>query len=150
MQQFNTYVLVLQAEKMTQITWSPDGTLLVSGSQDGSIAIWDVESGELVRTLNGHTKTVTTLAWSPDGTLLASGSQDGCIRIWDVTKGETLMVIVGQKKIQFVSWSPDGTRLCSLTAEKKLQVWRREPVDLSALPLAFESSGSFETRRSKN
>ena len=149
MQQINAYGLVLQAEKMTQIIWSPDSTLLASGSQDGSIAIWDVGSGELVRTLDGHTKTVTTLAWSPDGTLLASGSQDGCIRIWDVTKGETLTVIVGQKEIQLVSWSPDGKRLCSLT-EEKLQVWKSELIEPSTLSPAFRSSKSFETRHSKN
>jgi COMPASS component SWD3 len=65
------------------VAFSPDGRLLASGSED-TVKLWDVETGQEVRTLRGHTDWVRSVAFSPDGRLLASGSQDGTVKLWDV------------------------------------------------------------------
>jgi parallel beta-helix repeat protein len=66
------------------LAFSPDGKILASGSWDNTIKLWDVATGTLLRTLQGHTSSVYSVAFSPDGKILASGSLDGTILLWDV------------------------------------------------------------------
>jgi WD40 repeat protein len=68
---------------VASVAFSPEGARLVSGSVDKTVKVWDVELGQEVLTLRGHTGLVTRVVLSPDGTLLASACLDGIIRIWD-------------------------------------------------------------------
>src|SRR5205814_2156896 len=63
--------------------FSPDGSRLVSGSQDQTVKVWDVASAQELRTLKGHTTIVRSVAFSRDGYRLASASMDKTIKIWD-------------------------------------------------------------------
>jgi WD40 repeat protein len=70
--------------------WSPNGLQLASSSADGTIKLWNVQTGECLQTLQGHCHVVWSVAWSPDGQTLASSSSDETIRVWDVVTGECL------------------------------------------------------------
>ena len=70
-------------ESVRSISFSPDGKLLASASEDESVRIWNLETGA-AQMLKGHALWVTSVAFSPDGKLVASGSGDETIRFWDV------------------------------------------------------------------
>lgn len=72
---------------------SPDGRRVLSASADQTLKLWDVETGEELRTLSGHTATVEGCAFSPGGALAASAGADGTLRIWDSASGATRIVI---------------------------------------------------------
>ncbi len=65
------------------LVFAPDSTLLVTGLRNGRIELWDVESGDKLTTLDGHSEPVGTLVFSPDRKTLVSTGQDGTILVWD-------------------------------------------------------------------
>jgi WD40 repeat protein len=98
---------------------SPDGKHLATGGIDGTVRVWDVETGKLARALIGHQYYVYGLCWSPDGNTLASaGSFDATIRLWDTRSGHPLRVIKGLPSyVVQVTWSPDGKSLLAAGGE---------------------------------
>ncbi len=64
---------------------TPDGRHFISGGQDGSVRLWELETGTCLHTFTGHTSGVASLAVTPDGRYLISGSGDKTIRVWDLT-----------------------------------------------------------------
>nr|MDJ0899043.1 neuraminidase-like domain-containing protein [Xenococcus sp. MO_188.B8] len=77
------------------VSFSPDGTILASGSTDRTIKLWNVETGQEIRTLQGHTDDVRSVSFSPDGTILASGSTDRTIKLWNVETGQEIRTLQG-------------------------------------------------------
>ncbi|KAI9675427.1 MAG: hypothetical protein M1817_001331 [Caeruleum heppii] len=74
----------------------PWGKILVSGGCDRDVRVWNMETGEAVHTLRGHTSTVRCLKMSSDG-LAISGSRDTTLRIWDIRAGICRQVLVGHQ-----------------------------------------------------
>ncbi len=65
------------------LVFSPDGAILVNGTNNGTIQVWDVATGDKIAALDGHTQKVETLKFSPDAETLASTAMDGTIFLWD-------------------------------------------------------------------
>ena len=85
-------LLTGHTDSVTSIAFSSDGSMLVSGSWDETVRLWDAVTGEEKATLKGHAGPtgagVYSVAFSPDGSTLASGSQDATVRLWDAVMGE--------------------------------------------------------------
>jgi WD40 repeat protein len=108
------FVQLGHAAPVRAVAYTPEGTVAVSGSEDKTLKIWDVQTGKLIRTLSGHRHFVTCLDVSPDGRLIASGSYDDTVRLWDLHTGEELAVFSGHEgAISGIAFSPDGRFLAS-------------------------------------
>jgi WD40 repeat protein len=108
------------------VAFSPDGRTLASGSQDGTIILWNVASGANVQTLDGRTSSVWSVAFSPDGRTLASGSQDNTVILWDPASGDMLHISAGQPAsggVTSAAFSPDGHTLASGSADHTVTLW---------------------------
>lgn len=115
--------------------FSPDGETLISGSQDGSIKVWDVESGQLLRSMRpaGHVGLIRDVAFSPDEETVAAAyfdrtDQDNSVRLWRVSNGKLLRRINVEKydgyETRTVDFSPDGKTLVTAYEKGAYQIRR--------------------------
>ena len=119
-----TLHLVWQAHRhnVWALAFSPDERTLASGSGDGSLKLWDVESGALLWS-DWRTQTIVCLAFSPEGDLLASGGDDATLRLWDPKLGVPLQELPHPGSVASLAWSPDGRRLASGDVAGTIRLW---------------------------
>ncbi|KAL5641699.1 hypothetical protein ACGC1H_001989 [Rhizoctonia solani] len=113
-------------QTVNSVQFSPNGTRVVSGSDDNTIRVWDVERGTtIVGPLEGHTNWVYSTAFSPDESQLVSCSRDGTLRLWDAREGR----MIGNpyeghtNSVYSVAFSPRGTYVVSGGTDKTVRLW---------------------------
>jgi hypothetical protein len=113
------------------MSYSPDGTRIVSGGKDKTVRIWNADTGAEVFTLRGHGDSplladfspVSSVAFSPDGKLVASGSYDYTVKIWKVETGTEVMTMDKHSSlVSDVTFSPDGKRFASASSDGTIRV----------------------------
>ena len=106
------------------VAFSPDSKILASGSEDGNLYLWDVETGRKLKTLTEATENIFSVAFSSDGKTLASGNAGNTIRLWDIATGEKLKTLTGHTNWVFsVAFSPDGQTLASGSWDHTIRLW---------------------------
>jgi WD40 repeat protein/tRNA A-37 threonylcarbamoyl transferase component Bud32 len=110
------------------VVFSPDGKTIASGTEDGTIRLWNTAAGSLVRPLRDHHNldAVTSLAFSPDGKTIASTSLGGeqVITLWDAATGYLLRTIKGHSGGVFdITFSPDSAQLASAGSDLTVWIW---------------------------
>lgn len=114
-----------------QVALSPDGTKLVTASDDNTLKVWNGESFELLFTLEGHTDYVRAAAFSPDGKIIASAGDDTSVRLWDAQTGALVRVLEGHDDwVRAVAFSPDGRYLASAGDGSRVNIWDPATGDL--------------------
>ena len=120
------HVFTGHTRDVNAIAVSPNGSLVVSASDDHTIQFWSTATGAAIgEPLQGHTNWVMATAFSPDGTCIVSGSQDNTVRLWStksfVAIGEALSG--HENDVTSVAFSLDGTRVASGSRDKTIRLW---------------------------
>jgi platelet-activating factor acetylhydrolase IB subunit alpha len=112
-------------ESVTCAVFHPVFSILVTASEDGSIRLWDYESGVFERTLKGHTATVNYIAIEPNtGQVLASASADLTIKLWDFQTFECVRTLNGHDhNVSCVEFLPAGDFLVSSSRDCSVKLW---------------------------
>ena len=116
------------------LDWSPDGSMICSSgirvyqSRDPEVLVWDTETGDVIRQLEGIDVAVKCVAWSPTGDRIATGSQDGSIAVWDAETGELMLRDQNGTRVDSLTWGPSGRVLVSGSADGVVRVLRAPSV----------------------
>ncbi len=109
------------------MSFSSDGTKLVTASADGEVRIWSVPGWKLLETLSGHKGPVRWAEFSPNGRLVVSGGEDDTVRIWSADDGKLIQTLSeSHDPIDTVSFSPNGEFVAATTSRYVL-IWKKTP-----------------------
>ncbi|CAN6609157.1 F-box protein Met30p [Trichomonascus vanleenenianus] len=100
-----------------------DDQYVIAGTCTGKVKVWDVETGELLRVLEGHVRAVNALKF--DSTKLVTASSDHTVRIWNYRTGECISTFQSHED-QVLSIDFDGTLIASGGADNNIKVWNFE------------------------
>lgn len=126
------HIIEAHSALINSLDIGPQGLLLVSGSDDKTIKLWNVKTGQLLHRFTGHQGEVGTVAISPDGRRLISGSSDRTIMAWNMEQKslcETFYSHAGspyshsQGGINTVAFSPDGKIISSGGGDRTIKIW---------------------------
>jgi WD40 repeat protein len=126
------HIIEAHSALINSLDIGPQGLLLVSGSDDKTIKLWNVQTGQLLHRFTGHQGEVGTVAISPDGRRLVSGSSDRTIMAWNMEQKslcETFYSHAGspyshnQGGINTVAFSPDGKIISSGGGDRTIKIW---------------------------
>jgi len=129
------FTLEGHTDNVACVAYSPDGTMLATGSTDKTVRLWDVTTGKLKSTLQGYAKKVTCLAFSLDAKVLATGSEDGSILLWDMQKLQrpTANIKGHADSVLSIGFTPDGKSLVTGSADATVKLWDPETLRVEAV-----------------
>jgi WD40 repeat protein len=109
------------------VAFSPDAKMLASGGADKFVKVFQIPTGKLVKSFEGHTHHVLDVGWKADGKLIASASADNSIKVWDFDKGEQIRTINGHSaqitRLVFVGTTP---QIVTCSGDESVRMWNVE------------------------
>jgi len=147
-----TAVLSGHTSDVRSLAFSPDGISLVSGGDDMTIKLWDVQTGGVIKTFHGHTGWVYSVSISADCTTIASGSSDNTLHLWDIRTEECHYVIEQQSEVVLVRFSPIDPQYLISRSGSDIWHWninthKTNPISIDhqtnhAIDIAFSPDGT--------
>ncbi len=107
---------------LSEVTFSPDGTKIVTGDWDGIVSLWDIATGAELATFT-NTDYVTSVAFSPNGKLLSTATRDGKATLWEIDTGLKRWTISHKDLVSSVVFSPDGLLLATGSWDSTVNFW---------------------------
>ncbi|NTU49877.1 MAG: CHAT domain-containing protein, partial [Desulfobulbaceae bacterium] len=116
--------LSMHSERVTGVSFSPDGKILATSSLDKSVILWDITTRRPLGEPFKAPSALRRVAFSPTGKMLAASSQDGTVILWDIGETSSSRILVGHSaSANDVAFSPDGTILASSSRDKTIILW---------------------------
>ena len=120
-------VLKGHTNSTASVAITADGKLIVSGSFDKTIRVWETESGKCLSVLKDKANPVLSVAITADGKLIVSGSLDKTVRVWETESGKCLSVLKGHTDSPYgVGITADGKLIVSGSNDNTVRVWETE------------------------
>ena len=120
------YTLMGHSHIVNSLAMSADAKFLISGSQDQTIRVWNLATGELIHILKGHQDSVNAVVLSPNEQIIASASADKTIKLWHLQSGELLGTFTGHTNaVTTLSFTNSGEMLVSGSLDKTIKIWQR-------------------------
>ncbi|MEH2050257.1 MAG: hypothetical protein V7K70_11120, partial [Nostoc sp.] len=112
------------SDRVTVVALTHDGKQVISGSDDKTLKLWNLETGENERTFHGHGDTVNAVALTPNGKQMISGSNDNTLKLWNLKTGECERTFQGHSSwVRAVAFTSDDKQVISASGDGTLKLW---------------------------
>ena len=120
------YLASLGEEAISAVALSPDGATLATGNFSRQVCLWDIASGALLLTLEGHEQGISSLAFSRDGARLCSSSDEPSARLWDLRTKTSRQLLAQRAILASIASSPDGAFWAATGTHGDVYLWDQE------------------------
>jgi WD40 repeat protein len=109
---------------VTSVAFNPKGQMIVSGSRDKTVRLWDIKGNPIAQPFRGHESSVYSVAFSPNGQMIVSGSDDRTVRLWDIEGNSIAQPFRGHEDfVNSVAFSPNGQMIVSGSRDTTVRLW---------------------------
>jgi dynein assembly factor with WDR repeat domains 1 len=106
------------------LAFNPHGTVIATGSMDNTAKLWDVETGDNIHTLLGHTAEIVSLNFDTHGERIITGSFDHTVKVWDVRSGRCIHTLAGHHgEISSTQFNYTGDLCISGSIDRTCKIW---------------------------
>lgn len=114
-----------QPSWVTALGFSPNGAVLASGHDDGTVRLWDARTQTPIKQIKAHPEAVSSVAFAPGGNLLATAGEDRIVRVWDAnTLAQQGEYRSHTDRIPALAWAPNGGLFASAGWDTSARVWK--------------------------